>query len=64
MKTFVDSSILIEAPAATDSSTSAGNRRGILPFSVLVDARGRIVARRYGAFADASELRDWVAEAK
>lgn len=56
--------ILIEVPAATDSSTSAGNRRGILPFSVLVDARGRIVARRYGAFADASELRDWVAEAK
>lgn len=56
--------ILIEVPAATDSSAHAGNRRGILPFSVLVDARGRIVARRYGAFQDASELRDWVAQAK
>jgi len=56
--------ILIEVPTSTDSSTHAGNRRGILPFSVLVDARGRIVARRYGAFADASELRDWVAQAK
>ena len=56
--------ILIEVPGATDSSTHAGNRRGILPFSVLVDAKGRVVARRYGAFEDASELRVWVAQVR
>ena len=62
--TPVSFQILLEQPAATDSSTHAGNRRGILPFSVLVDARGRIVARRYGAFGDADELERWVARAK
>ena len=56
--------ILIEAPATDDSSVRAGNRSGILPFSVLVDARGRVVARRYGAFKDAEELREWAAKAK
>jgi thiol-disulfide isomerase/thioredoxin len=56
--------ILLEAPTAADSSTRAGNRRGILPFSVLVDASGRIVARRYGAFRDADDLREWLAKAR
>ncbi len=56
--------ILIEAPAENDSSTRAGNQTGILPFSVLVDARGRIVARRYGAFQDVADLRDWAEKAK
>jgi hypothetical protein len=40
-----------------------GNRRGILPYSVLIDAQGRLRARRAGAFVDAADLLGWVAEA-
>jgi thiol-disulfide isomerase/thioredoxin len=53
----------VEAPAASDSSVQLGNRRGILPYSVLIDAQGRLRARRAGAFVDAADLLGWVAEA-
>jgi thiol-disulfide isomerase/thioredoxin len=49
-----------EAPGLADSSVRLGNSRGVLPFSVLVDAQGRIRARRIGAFTDAGDLRAWV----
>jgi thiol-disulfide isomerase/thioredoxin len=56
--------ILLEAPGRRDSSTRLGNHRNVLPFSVLVGADGRVLARRYGAFADAGELRAWAGQAK
>lgn len=56
--------ILVEAPGASDSSILMGNHRKVLPFSVLVGADGRVVARHYGPFADASALRRWAAQAK
>jgi hypothetical protein len=46
-----------------DSSVRLGNSRGVLPFSVLVDAQGRIRARRIGAFTDAADLHAWVDQA-
>ena len=52
-----------EAPTADDSSFRLGNARGVLPFSVLLDAEGRIRARRIGAFTDAADLRAWVEKA-
>jgi thiol-disulfide isomerase/thioredoxin len=52
-----------EAPGLADSSVRLGNSRGVLPFSVLVDAQGRIRARRIGAFTDAADLRAWVDQA-
>jgi thiol-disulfide isomerase/thioredoxin len=48
--------ILLEAPGGRDSSVRLGNGPGVLPFSVLVDAQGRLQARRIGPFADAAEL--------
>src|SRR5690606_21301004 len=48
-------------PSAGDLSVQLGNRRSVLPFSVLVDAEHRIVATKFGDF-DANELADWVAE--
>ena len=50
---------LIETAAGQDSSTRLGNTRKVLPFSVLVDADGRIARLRVGAFRDAEDLRTW-----
>jgi len=52
---------LIEAPGAGDSSVALGNSRNVLPFSVLADAQGRVLAVRAGSF-DAAQLRRWVAD--
>jgi thiol-disulfide isomerase/thioredoxin len=49
-----------EAPGFEDSSVRLGNARGVLPYSVLIDAQSRIRARRIGAFTDAEDLRAWV----
>jgi hypothetical protein len=42
-----------------DSSVQLGNRRSVLPFSVLADAEGRVLATHAGAF-DEEGLRRWV----
>ena len=52
-----------EPPGLADSSVRLGNVRGVLPYSVLIDAQGRIRARRVGAFTDADDLLEWVDEA-
>lgn len=41
---------------------AAGNRAGALPFTVLVDARGRVVQRHTGPI-DARRLTQWLQEA-
>ncbi|MCK7592214.1 TlpA family protein disulfide reductase [Pseudomarimonas salicorniae] len=48
----------IEPPGETDSSRTFGNLRGVLPYSVLLDAEGRVLKRKAGAFTQA-ELDDW-----
>ena len=37
-----------------------GNRLGALPYSVLLDADGRLLRRQYGPFANANALTAWV----
>lgn len=54
---------LVEDPTDSDSSSRLGNLQGLLPFTVLVDAQGRLLHRQTGPFEDAGELEDWVAEA-
>jgi thiol-disulfide isomerase/thioredoxin len=49
-----------EAPSSRDSSVRLGNTHGVLPYTVLVDAQGRIRARRVGAFTDVADLRAWL----
>ena len=51
--------VLLEAPGADDSSVRVGDRNGVLPYSVLIDAEGRLVRQRAGAFRDAQELRQF-----
>lgn len=50
----------VEAPSPQDSSIRLGNRAGVLPFSVLIDGQGRLVARKTGAFRSRAELQAWV----
>jgi peroxiredoxin len=52
---------LVEEPDENDSSVHFGNLRGLLPFTVLVDAQGTLQHRKTGAFIDARELERWVA---
>lgn len=56
--------IRIESPGGTDSSVVLGNRHGVLPFSALIDADGRLIARKVGAFRSAAELEAWAAQAR
>mgnify|MGYP006188764693 CR=1 FL=1 len=51
--------LLVENPGPGDSSVQLGNRRGILPYTVLLDAEGRLLKTHYGAFPDAESVREW-----
>jgi thiol-disulfide isomerase/thioredoxin len=52
--------VVREAPGAQDSSVRLGNKLGVLPYSVLVAADGKLVRQRFGAFKNAEDLRNWV----
>lgn len=55
--------LLVDTPGPADAGVRLGNRRGLLPYSLLVGADGRILKRRVGPF-DAGELDDFVAGAR
>ena len=48
-----------EAPGPADSSAVLGNKRDVLPFSVLIGADGRVLKTKYGAFSTLGELESW-----
>ena len=50
--------ILLDAPGPADTSVRLGNTRGLLPYSVLVGADGRIAKRKLGPF-EPGEIHDW-----
>lgn len=51
--------ILIEPSGPSDTSVLLGNRRGVLPYSVLIDAQGVLVRGKFGAF-EHGEIEDFV----
>jgi hypothetical protein len=53
----------LETPGARDSSARLGNTAGVLPFSVLIGAHGRLLKRRFGPVSDIDDLGHWAAEA-
>jgi len=57
-RTPVDYPILLDTPGPADASVRLGNLRGLLPYSVLVDARGTVVRQKLGPFAP-GEIEDW-----
>lgn len=52
---------LLAAP--TFSPGQLGNPAGVLPYSVLLDAEGRVIARRTGMFHAPDDIRRWVRSA-
>lgn len=50
--------IVLETPGPADASVRLGNRQGLLPYSVLIDAQGRVVRQKLGPFK-AGEIEAW-----
>lgn len=51
--------ILIDAPGPADASVRMGNPAGVLPYSVLVSADGRVLKSRIGPFEDKADIASW-----
>ena len=51
--------VLVDAPGPADAGVRLGNPAGVLPYSVLVSADGRLQKTRIGPFADAAEIARW-----
>jgi len=47
----VDYPILLDKPGPNDASARLGNRAGVLPYSVLIAADGRVLRSQLGPFA-------------
>lgn len=52
---------LIDTPGPADAGVRLGNPAGVLPYSVLVSADGRVLKTKIGPFADLTEIADWAA---
>jgi thiol-disulfide isomerase/thioredoxin len=50
--------ILVDAPGPTDAGVRLGNPKGVLPYSVLVSADGRLLRQHLGPLAD-GEIAQW-----
>jgi thiol-disulfide isomerase/thioredoxin len=62
--TPVNFPILVEEPGGADSSVRLGNGAGVLPFTALIDAQGRLRATHTGPFQGAEDLEAFAAEAR
>ena len=59
--TSVNYPILFDDPEGR-AGLGLGNRLGTLPYSVLLDADGRLLRRQHGPFASAKALTEWVSQ--
>jgi hypothetical protein len=50
--------IALDAPGPADAGVRLGNPRGVLPYSVLLSADGRLLKQRIGPFAH-GEIDRW-----
>ncbi|KQY50572.1 thioredoxin [Lysobacter sp. Root494] len=50
--------ILIDVPGPRDAGVRLGNPKGVLPYSVLLDAHGRVLRQKIGPFRE-GEIDDW-----
>ena len=50
---------LVDAPGPADAGVRLGNPAGVLPYSLLVSAEGRILKTRIGPFADGADIAAW-----
>lgn len=57
-QTRVTYPILLDTPGAGDAGVRLGNPKGVLPYSILVSADGRLLKQRIGPFAT-GEIAGW-----
>lgn len=50
---------LVDAPGPADAGVRLGNPAGVLPYSVLVSAEGRVLKTKIGPFEDARDIAGW-----
>jgi thiol-disulfide isomerase/thioredoxin len=50
--------ILLDTPGPADASVWLGNRKGVLPYSVLIGADGKVLKQKIGPFAH-GEISSW-----
>ena len=50
---------LIDTPGPADAGVRLGNPAGVMPFSVLVSADGRLLKTRIGPFEDKADIAAW-----
>lgn len=55
--------LYVDTPGPADAGVRLGNPRGVLPYSVLVDARGRVLRQWVGPLRS-TDLDRWAAEAR
>ena len=51
--------VLVDAAGPADAGVRLGNPAGVLPYTALVSADGRLLATRIGPFADAADISRW-----
>lgn len=51
--------ILTDSPGPADAGVRLGNRAGVLPFSALIDADGRLIKTKIGPFEDEAAIVAW-----
>lgn len=51
--------ILLDVPGPRDSGVQLGNARGVLPYTVLISAEGRLLKQKIGPF-EPGEIEEWV----
>ena len=49
----------IDAPGPADAGVRLGNPAGVLPYTVLVSADGRLLKSRIGPFIDQADIAAW-----
>lgn len=50
---------LVDAPGPADAGVRLGNPAGVLPYTVLVSAEGRVLKTRIGPFESRQDIADW-----
>jgi hypothetical protein len=63
VRTFVERTgvaypILVDTPGPADAGVRLGNPKGVLPYSILVSADGRLLRQRIGPFEE-GEIAGW-----
>ncbi|MDI1252586.1 TlpA disulfide reductase family protein [Thermomonas sp.] len=50
---------LVDAPGPADAGVRLGNPAGVLPYTILVSAEGRLLKTKIGPFDDKRDIEEW-----